>query len=741
MALLDDVEHKSPPLLKYRRRIGIVLAVVVIVIFVVGFLIGFFSAPRGSKHGPEHGSSKPEEQVAYTDRMTDSLRAQNLENFLREFTKRPHMGGTDENRKLGEYIRDLWLSYGFDKVEMPRYDVLLSIPPRDKPNAVKIIDERTGGVILDVQGPEKIAEPSENDTLVAPPFLAYAPAGHVTGDLLYVNYGSTQDFAKLRDMNLTCDDKIVILRYGKIFRGDKVKNAERCGAKGVLIYSDPADYVAAGAGTFPDTWWLPPSGAQRGTIYANNGDPLTPDLPATDGIYRIPFNKTKGIPGIPAQAMTYGDAVHFLSRMGGAEVPDGWSGRLNITYRLGPGFRDTNLRVRLEVNNEFVTRSAYNVIGTIRGAVEPDRIVMIGNHRDAWVFGGVDPSSGSAVMMEVARGFGKLMKETGWRPRRTIMFCSWGVEEYGLIGSVEWVEENQKTLADRAVVHINLDTAVKGNYSFSASGSPLLAESIFKATAKTTDHSKTHTVYDTWKRLRPAPGGNKPILGTLGSGSDHAHFAYFVGIPSIEMSYGFYSHGIYGYPVYHSVHDTFYWQKKFNDPHFLNFLTMAQVSGRLVMDFSEPALLPFEFGQYKETLLSGIKALDKSYGDRLKEKNITLEYVKDAIETLEEAMTKFTAQKQQASTTEDFVKLRMLNDQMMLFERSFIWPYGLPRRPDTRHVIFAPEMHNQYGSSMFPAIGDTLFDIEKTGDWDLVKKQVSIITHSIRSAALVLRVI
>ncbi|EDO40715.1 predicted protein, partial [Nematostella vectensis] len=652
----------------------------------------------------------------------------NILDSSRNFTKRPHIGGGEQSQKLGCYIRDKWLSYGFDKVEMPRYDVLLSLPSRDKPNAVKIIDNSTGEVLTD--------EPSENDPLVLPPFLAYSPPGDVMGELIYVNYGTVEDFKKFEDLKQSCKGKIAIMRYGRIFRGDKVKHAAECGAIGVILFSDPIDVAPEGMDkTFPKTWWLSGTGAQRGSILKNNyyGDPLTPLLPSTEGIYRNSRNDTNALPTIPAQPLPYNDALEFLKRMKGPEAPDSWQGGLQIKYKLGPGFTDPNTTTRLIVNNEFVTRPGYNVIGTITGQEEPDRIVLYGNHRDAWVFGGVDSSSGSAVMMELSRGLGYLLKNKKWRPRRTIMLCSWAVEEYGLIGSAEWVNENEKMLTDRAVAYINIDSGVAGNYSFNAAGNPLLQEMAFNETRLVRDYNtRSMSVYDKWSMSYPSDDHAIPAFKTLGSGSDYTTFVQSVGIPSLDMSYTFKDSRAWPYPVYHSVHDTFYLQKKFNDPYFKSHLTMAKISGKLLTAVADSPLLPFSTRSYKDSLAKGYRQLQKTFQDRLSAQNITLDYIGKEIENFADASDNFESAKATLDNTTDFMKLRLLNDQMAKLERAFIWPYGLPGRPDTRHVLYAPQRHNLYGSAVFPGIYDAMYDVRD--DWMEVKNQISIVTQALRSA-------
>lgn len=750
------VEEDRPPN-RFRLFVGLGILGAAVVIFFLGFVIGYFAMKAGASESPAMVPTCPVNVLPTTsptgkgdeskykqlhEMMVDSLTAEKVEEFSRIFTKRPHVGGGEQNRKLGEYIRDKWVSYKFDHVEMVRYDVLLSRPPRDKPNVVQIIDVLLGNVVWNVTGPEKIAEPSENDSLVLPPFLGYSPPGIVEAELMYANYGTVDDFLELEKRNLKCTGKIVIMRYGKIFRGNKVLNAQNCGAVGALLYSDPADYSPQGMKeTFPKTWWLPGTGTQRGTIGLADGDPLTPLLPSIDGVYRLAINDTDAIPKIPAQVLTYDNAVEFLRRLGGQRVPSSWAGGLGIVYKFGPGSPDRDLKVRLEVNNQFVTLPAYNVIGTILGKEEPDRWVLMGNHRDAWVFGGVDPSSGSAVMMEVSRGLGKLLNETDWRPRRTIKLCSWGAEEYGLIGSYEWVEENRNMLRDKAVMYLNVDSAVKGNYSFGANGNPSLKSLVYRETASVKDpneREKSASVYDRWSKKYPSSSPGKPQFGGLGSGSDYAPFSHFIGVSSIDMSYRFKSMNRTLYPVYHTVHDTFYWQKTFSDPHFTTHLAMSQIGARILLAAADTPLFPYNLTDYKIALKRNLDTLETVHKSELLKGNITLNYLAREVAEFSKTADVFEQRKANASDIKDFTQLRILNDQMMNMERAFIWPFGLPGRTRVRHVLFAPQMHNIYGSSSFPGITDALFDIDKTNNWQLVKDQVSIAITCVREARKIL---
>ncbi|RXM97441.1 Glutamate carboxypeptidase 2 [Acipenser ruthenus] len=351
----------------------------------------------------------------------------------------------------------------------------------------------------------------ENVSNVVPPYSAFSAKGEPEGDLVYVNYGRTEDFFKLeREMNISCTGKIVIARYGKIFRGNKVKNAILAGAKGIILFSDPVDYCAPGVEVYPDGWNLPGGGAQRGNVLNLNGagDPLTPGYPAKEYTYRYKADDGAGLPKIPVHPIGYDDAKLLLSNMGGQAPPEGWKGGLNIPYNIGPGFIETfnTTKVKMHIyTNNKVTR-IYNVIGKIRGATEP-----------------------------------------GWRPRRTIIFASWDAEEFGLLGSTEWAEDNAKILQERAVAYINADSAIEGNYTLRVDCTPSLNTVVYNLTKKKTEK---------------------------------------------------YSN----YPVYHSVYETFELVEKFYDPTFKQLLAVAQVRGGLIFELADSALLPFDFNEYAEAL-------------------------------------------------------------------------------------------------------------------------------------------
>ena len=421
---------------------------------------------------------------------------------------------------------------------------------------------------------------------------------------------------------------------------------------------------------------------------------------------------------------------------------------MNITYRFGPYFKVPKTKVRLNVNVENVVKKITNVIGTVNGSVEPDRIVLLGAHRDSWSYGAVDAVSATAVMIEISRAVGVLLK-SGWRPRRTIQFCSWSAEEYALIGSTEWVEENSKLLSERAVAYLNLDLAVNGNFTLRTFSSPLLNQLILDALKDVTDptsSSSSQSIYEVMANREPSAQGMKPKLRTLGTVSDYASFYQYLGIPSIDWGYYFSEKNVetFPYPVYHSSVETFEWVKKFVDPQFKIHLAVAQLGGIFLIRLVDCPVLPMSsVSSYTPILRNSLQVLEVSYQDQFRAKNITLVHLKKAVEDFGTASTKFEEHLNQLKNENknDFAELRILNDQIRYVEKSFLYPNGLPGRSEFKHLIFAPDIHNTYASASYPSITDAIFECEQKNcsDWEEIRFQISLVTHTIQQATVLLK--
>ncbi|XP_077966171.1 glutamate carboxypeptidase 2-like [Styela clava] len=715
----------------------------------LGITVIYLQLVVDKDNGNGHGSSVEIDKVRKI--IMEQMNTTKLEENLRRLASKPHIAGreVDEVELVG-FISDSWNSSGLD-VKIHKYDVLLSYPSDTDPNYVAI---RTSDGRETVKSAleDKILDQSQNVSGVVNAYSAYAPAGDPEGDLVYVNFGSIEDFTELNEtFGIDVKGKICIARIGGTGKAKKAKHAAEFGCLGLIMYTDPKEFTVAGKGVYPDDWFLPGSAAQRGSLRLQSGDPLTPKYPSIDTAWREDVSNTD-LPTIPVTPIGYDDARKYLSRMAGPEVPTKWKGGLNITYRLGPGFSgkyDTS-KMRMHVANRNEMKTVHNVIGYIRGAVEPDRYVILGNHRDAWAFGTLDPSSGTAVMVELARVLGEAVK-TGWRPRRTIIFCSWGAEEFALVGSQEWVEEYQKILSDRTVAYLNVDSSVVGIYSMYAASSPNLRQAVFDAAKKIPNPNKAEaavglkTLYDAWRIKLPANLFDPNTLPTVllpGVGSDYASFLHLTGISVVDMAYVWDVRlGLEFYPVYHTVYETLDLMTTFLDPDFVYHQAIGRLWGELTLSLAESALVPMNCVDYAEQVKSSAAAFlnYKSFQKDMEANGINTTLLKSAVEELTNEAKHFHERLKKVDLKNPLA-VRAANDQLVLLERSFIDIQGIDGIRE-KHVIYSP---GQYFSNLqFPGLADSLYNIDKDQNqqmrWNEVKKQYSIILYHLGSAASILR--
>ncbi|KAL4238330.1 hypothetical protein ACF0H5_003040 [Mactra antiquata] len=559
------------------QRVLIISGIITtVVVFVIGLLIGRFGICKNEDSKSTY--AKPDYLVdeadpTIADLLMNGIDADRIRENLRYLTSRPHLAGTDGNNVLARHLKTAWEEAGLDHVTLTPYDVLLSYPNMSDLNYVALLDDNDT-----IQYKSDLREPAltnENQTEVVPPFNAYSAPGDIKGTLVYVNYGRVEDYEHLSSKNINISGKIAFARYGKIYRGDKVHLAEMRGAIGVILFSDPEDVTSGDIKqVYPKDWWLPSTGTQRGSLLIGDGDPETADYPSIATAFRE--NTTDFyLPSIPCHPIGYGIARHLMSNLAGEEVHDSWRGGMNVTYKYGDAFTNNGWKAHIHVSTQNQRAVIYNTIGVIRGAVEPDRYVLLGNHRDAWVFGAQDPSSGTAVMWELATVMGNLVKTEKWRPRRSILFCSWGAEEYGLTGSAEWVEHYSKSLGPRAVAYLNVDIAVEGNFSLEAEGTPMVYTSLVQASKKVANPGSEEikaghpTVYDTWMATFPDEKFGRPEISLPGAGSDYSTFRDRLGIPVMDVRFTWNRrYKVSSYPMYHSAYETFYLVDKIMDRGF-----------------------------------------------------------------------------------------------------------------------------------------------------------------------------
>ncbi|CAH2328422.1 Hypothetical predicted protein [Pelobates cultripes] len=717
-----------------------------VVSLVIGILIGRFAIapelPEWLRSMSHDGNPK------YRYELQKEIQTHKIEQNLKYFSSKPHIAGSSQEEDvLANYIYTTWKS-SLNGAKIYNYTVLLSYPNSTDPNYVAIVS--SDGTESDISDKvEKILSPDQNDSTVVNPFNAYSPSGVIVGDPVYVNYGAVEDFHYLtRNLSMNLNGTVAIARYGKIFRGDKVKNGQTFGCAGMILYSDPADYVAGDLDrVFPHDWWLPGTGAQRGTVFNTDGDPLTPFYPAIESAFSLDEKDISNLPLIPVTPIGYNDAQKYLSKMAGIEAPSAWKGKLNLMYRVGPGFESPfeERKLKLYVKSYNVKKTIRNVIGFIEGKYEPDRYVVLGNHRDAWVFGAIDPSSGTAAMMELSRSMARML-EKGWRPRRSILFCSWGAEEYGLIGSTEWVEEMGKVLGPRTVAYLNVDLSLAGNSTLRALATPILHKLLFEA-AKTVENPNPDevkagrkTVFDTWVANLPSSHDPTiPRVGDLGSGSDYSSFLQILGISSADVRYTYdQKYSLSSYPMYHSVYETMDLVSRIMDRGFKYHQAVARLWGEMALRLSDDVIVTLDCVQYATTMQRIVSDVEKTYGPLLQKKGITFDTVKEAANKFE-AATHALQNRAENANKQNPLEVRKINDQLMLLERAFIDPLGVAGNLYYRHVIYAPNQHNLYAASSFPGLAAAMFDIEHDLNqelrWQQVQKEISILAYTINSAA------
>ncbi|CAF1172104.1 unnamed protein product [Adineta steineri] len=727
---------------------------IVAIAFGLGIIIGHFAIKKttNSTTGKYDYLTRNADQQNYQT-FISSIQSPNIEANLKDLTSRPHMAGLPEDLASAIVIEQRWINDGL-KVTKPKYNVLLSYPDDNNPNRVTLTSS-SGTIIIQTNGTEKVYDTTQPKTVN--PFLAYTPNGTVSSTKLYYgNYGRLEDLKYLASIvgNTSLQGSIIIMRYGKIFRGDKIMNAQYYGAVGAILYSDPIDYAPFGTSAdqvYDQKWYMPPSGTQRGSTRTVNGDPLTPTYPSTDYMYRISEEELNSIPKIPAQAIGYGEAQVILQYIQGNNVTKDWSGALpNVVYRYGGILRDS-AEIEVRTYNRQERKDTYNVIGIMKGEIEPDRYIVFGNHRDAWSLGALDPTSGTAVLLEMTRAIGEMYKngifvsyldligiyiqfKIGFRPRRSLMFCSWGAEEYGLIGSVEYVEEYVKVLGARIISYLNVDIAVEGNYKLRVNTSPLLFDIIIEA-SKMVPSAYDHvdqTVYDKWMKVDRNNITNEPNFNYgLGAGSDYFSFVQLVGSSSMDARYTFDStiHGNPGsYPLYHTSYEVFSMMKKFIDPDFTAHRTMGQFMGVLILLLSETPVLQFNVTRYTLALRQAMNNL------KINDSTI-LNPLRTAIDDFDKIAQDFVRRSKLMDTENPYI-IRAYNDQLLQLERAFLNPLGQDSdRTDFKHIIYAPSKTNQYAALGFPTIIDAIASGNKTE----INNEIAIATYFVRGAVSTLK--
>ncbi|HEX5431572.1 MAG TPA: transferrin receptor-like dimerization domain-containing protein, partial [Bryobacteraceae bacterium] len=645
--------------------------------------------------------------------------------YMERMASKPHQAGSPGSKAVASYLAAQLQEWGLH-VRTENFEALMPYP------TVRVL-EMTAPVQFRARLEETpiAGDPSTSEPGARPPFNAYSASGDVTAPLVYVNYGIPSDYDELEREGIDVKGKIVIARYGRSWRGVKVKLAQDNGALGCLLYSDPRDDGYFQDDAYPDGPMRPENGVQRGSVLdigTYPGDPLSPGWASQPGSKRLSQAEAKSLFKIPVLPISYGDARPLLEQLEGPVAPEAWRGALPITYHIGPG----PATVHLKVDFDWSTKPLYDVIATIPGSVFKNQWILYGNHHDAWVTGASDPASGASALMETARTL-SILRQQGWQPKRTIVLALWDGEEFGLMGSTEWVEKHMSELRRSAAVYINSDSTGKG--PFVASGSHSLQTFLSEVLRDIPDPRGSGSLLDagTAGRRRGARGGVRLgpplfLLGPLGSGSDYVGFVDHAGIASMNLGFG----AGEAAGVYHSAYDTLAWFDRFSDGDLTYGKTLAQIMTTSILRLAGAPVLPFEFGSLSRAIRGYVREIQRDARKRsgtvdFRDVMAQLNRLDTAARVYDDRLAAYRGEARPLAPP----RLRGVDESLEHAERTLLLPDGLPGRSWYEHQIYAPGVYTGYAAKTIPGVREAV----EAGNWAEANRQARRVAQVLRALA------
>jgi N-acetylated-alpha-linked acidic dipeptidase len=727
--------------------------------------LGRADAPAGGSELEGFSGSAAAAEMQLEQRFDADLSAADLRNWMQQMSSAPNHVGSAHDKANAEFQLAKFREWGWD-ASIETFSVLYPTPR-----------EVSLELIAPTHFKARLSEPAiEGDSTSSqtkdelPPYNVYGADGDVTAELVYVNQGMPDDYKELDRRGISVKGRIVLTRYGGGWRGLKPKLAYEHGAIGCLIYSDPRDDGYGVGDVYPKGGYRPPDAVQRGSVQdltLYSGDPLTPGVGAVPGAKRLALKDAATLLKIPVLPISYADAQPLLAALGGSVAPASWRGGLPLTYHVGPG----PAQVHLKILSDWNQKPVYDVVAKIRGAEEPDRWIIRGNHHDGWVFGAMDPLSGQVALMAEAKAIGKLVKE-GFRPRRTLVYTSWDGEEPGLLGSTEWVELHAAELKNKAVLYVNSDTNGRG--FMQAEGSHAMQHFMSEVARDVRDPETGASVlarslaerriagYDgTSRESSHSDNANGELqLGALGSGSDFTPFLQHLGINSLNLGF----EGESNYGVYHSAYDSFDHFRRFVDPTFEYGVALAKVAGRIMLRAAQAELIPARetdfaaqvagYDEELHKLADGMRTKTREQDKLLDDESYRLTANPDqprappprpadvpylnfseldnAVARLELSAKAFDKEFARLSSSNDASsssERERVNSALALLERDLTDSRGLPRREWYQHMIYAPGLHTGYGVKTLPGIREAI----EERHWEEANQYIGVVSRAINA--------
>lgn len=636
----------------------------------------------------------------------------------RELSKEPHVAGTPAQARTRDYVIAQMKAMGLE-TEVRTYDVWL-------PHATKVSVTRMASdtIALELQEPAIPGDP----VTAMPQYLTAngsSAAGVGEGEVVFVNFGLIEDYATLDSLGVSVRGKVAIARYGRSFRGIKAREAEKRGAVALLIYTDPLDDGFARGDVYPEGPMRPMTGIQRGSVFNGTGDPRTPGYGSTPGAPRLPLEET-GVPRIPVVPISAANAQLILEEIRGKDIPSNWQGGLPFRYHIGAG----PVRARVEVQTDAATngtKEIWNTFGYLRGTEFPEEYIYIGAHRDSWGAGAADNVSGTVSVLEAAQALSQLAKQ-GIRPKRTVVFATWDAEEWGLVGSTEYVEDDSLRLKKSAVAYFNQDVSAQGGL-FGGGGTPSL-RAMLRDVVKDVPHPEGRgSVYEMWRVTTGTRNDSlEPAMGDPGGGSDFAGFYNHFGIPISNWGFG----GPSG--IYHSAYDTHAWMSRFGDPGFVFHATSARIGAAMLLRLANAEVLPFDYAEFAVTMRRYLPAVRNGFASKKWDATVVKE-LEAGIDQLERSARNFAASRDSAlGGSGTAASFEATNAALIRVERTFARDSGLASRPWYRSLIYASDVDNGYATISFPGINEAI----RYADAATAQAEVRDLAARFRSAAAVI---
>jgi len=697
-------------------------------------------------------------QLALESSFDKNLRSENIGETIRKLSAQPHHLSSPGDKANAEYILSLYQQWGWD-AHIETFHVLFPTP---KTRVLEMTSPTYYKAGLKETPLKEDATSGQAGQL--PTYNAFSADGDVSGELVFVNYGLPQDYERLDQMGIDVKGKIVIAKYGHSWRGTKPKVAQEHGAIGCILYSDPADDGYFHGDVYPKGAFKNEFGVQRGSVMdmvIYPGDPLTPGIGATADAKRLDRLEAPNLLKIPVLPISYHDATPLLEALDGPVAPDDWHGGLPFAYHVGPG--KATVHLKLAFHWDIVP--CFDVIAKIKGSKFPDEWILRGNHQDAWVNGAADPISGQAAMLEEAKSIGQLLKD-GWKPDRTLVYCSWDGEEPALVGSTEWVEEHEAELQQKAVLYVNSDGNGRG--FFAAEGSHALEPFVDEISKEITDPQTQVSVFDRQKDHKILMAGDNDAqlkqwdekelkLGAMGSGSDFSPFIQHAGIPSLDLGYGGEDNG----GEYHSIYDSYDLYTKFKDPGFHYGVALAETAGRVVLRMADADILPFDFTHLYKTIDGYLGELTALLSTTRAATSLRNKIIHSKIYAAAEDPTKkfvvplakpevpyldfsplqnaLEQLRKSTDTLSVFITSALsankvgtgFNESLYRAEQQLLNEVGLPRRAWYKHTIYAPGFYTGYGVKTMPGIREAI----EQGNWQEAQEQIQVDAAAIQKLA------